>query len=71
MVAAPHLTPRELDVLREYRRTHSYKETGTALGISPNTVHAHIRSITLKLEVDGGWRACEQATALGILEPAA
>ena len=66
MVAAPHLTPRELDVLREYRRTHSYKETGTALGMSPKTVQAHLAAARLKLGAADSWEACEMARALGI-----
>lgn len=45
------LTGRELTVLREVARGHTYKEAGNALGISTETVRAHIRNIKGKLHV--------------------
>lgn len=65
------LTRRELDVLRVYCRTHNYKETGAALGMSPKTVQAHLTSARMKLDAVDSWDACDKARAGGLLGTAA
>lgn len=65
MVAA--LTSRELDVLRVYCRTHSYKETGSALGMSPKTVQTHLSAARAKLSALDSWDACDKARAVGLI----
>ncbi len=48
--AAPyHLTPRELDVLSALQRGLQDKEIASAIGISPQTVHTHLKRIFEKL----------------------
>lgn len=46
-----HLTPREQEVLDHLAKGFLYKEIAEALGISYDTVHAHIRRIYEKLQV--------------------
>ena len=46
-----NLTPREQEVLDHLARGFLYKEIADALGISYDTVHAHIRRIYEKLQV--------------------
>ncbi len=45
------LTGRELAVLREVAKGHTYKEAGASLNITPETVRVHIRNIKAKLHV--------------------
>ncbi|HTH48460.1 MAG TPA: response regulator transcription factor [Candidatus Limnocylindria bacterium] len=44
-----HLTPRELDVLSALQRGLQDKEIASAIGISPQTVHTHLKRIFEKL----------------------
>jgi DNA-binding NarL/FixJ family response regulator len=46
-----NLTPREQEVLDHLAKGYLYKEIAEALGISYDTVHAHIRKIYEKLQV--------------------
>lgn len=64
--AIDRLTPRERDVALAYGRGHSAKEVARELGISPATVHHHLRIAYDKLGVDdkaalarlcAGWEA--------------
>lgn len=45
------LTDRELAVLREVARGHTYKEVGARLRITAETVRVHVRNIKEKLQV--------------------
>lgn len=45
------LSGRELEVLREVAKGSTYKEVGTTLGITTETVRVHIRNAKAKLEV--------------------
>jgi DNA-binding NarL/FixJ family response regulator len=47
----PHLTGRELDVLRYLVKGKSNKEIALILGISPKTVSVHRSSVMMKLKV--------------------
>jgi DNA-binding NarL/FixJ family response regulator len=49
--AAEGLSPREHEVLDHLARGYLYKEIASALGISYDTVHTHIRRIYEKLQV--------------------
>jgi len=56
-----HLTPRELDVLRELARGASNQEIADKLFISVNTVKNHVHNILEKLEVDNRREAAKVA----------
>ena len=45
------LTPRERQVIGLFSQGATYREVGTALGVSPNTVRQHVRNIYDKLHV--------------------
>jgi DNA-binding NarL/FixJ family response regulator len=62
------LTPREIEVVEYLARGLSYADVGMALGISPNTVRAHIRSIYDKLVVASKTEAVMAALRLGLLQ---
>ncbi|MDL1896498.1 response regulator transcription factor [Anaerolineae bacterium CFX7] len=59
--APPHLTPREIEILRLIARNKHDKEIACELCISVNTVRNHIQNILRKLEVNDRaaavWRA--------------
>lgn len=46
------LTPRQLEVLRAYAETGSYKLTAQRCGIASSTVRATLQNIRSRLEVD-------------------
>ena len=46
-----NLSAREVDVVRAIFDGHSESEVGSLLGISPNTVHTHVRHIYRKVAV--------------------
>lgn len=48
---SPALTPRELDVLRSLAAGHSTGRVAVLLGISPETVRSHVKSLLRKLGV--------------------
>lgn len=58
----PHLTDRELDVLRALAEGLGNKQIGGRLGISPSTVKYHLQSIFAKLEV----RTRSEAVSYGL-----
>ena len=67
--AAPELTRRELDVLREIARGRSTKEIARALGLSPKTVDNHTQSVFAKIEVRTRGGATLYAIERGLCGP--
>ena len=67
--AAPikRLTPRELDLLREFAAGKSYLEAAKAMEISLTTVQTHTRNLYRKLGVKSGLRALSKAKEHGII----
>lgn len=65
--ASDLLTQRELDVLNGIARGRSYKELAQALGMSPHTVHAHIKHVYEKLHAASRSEALEKARSLGVI----
>lgn len=61
------LTSREVDLLRLVADGFVYKEIGHRLGISPHTVHAHVKNIYEKLHAANRSQALRRAQALGYL----
>jgi DNA-binding NarL/FixJ family response regulator len=62
------LTARERDVLVMFSRGLSYKETGTALGVSPHTVNDFVKSIYAKMQVHSRNEAIFEAVQNGWLD---
>lgn len=61
------LTQRELEVLTGIAQGKSYKELADALGRSPHTIHAHIKSAYEKLQAANRTEALQKARSLGVL----
>jgi two-component system NarL family response regulator len=71
-IPAPHLTDRELDVLKLVARGMNNREIGAKLFISENTVKNHIRNILEKLQLHSRMEAVMYAVREKILDiPAA
>ena len=67
----PHdaqLTQRELEMLGLLAKGFSYGEVARLSGISVHTVHAHIKHIYAKLQVNSRSEAVFEATQLGLLD---
>lgn len=64
---SPHLTPRQLDVLRYLAAGHSTAAIAAKLGISIDTVRNHIRGIMARLEVHSRLEAVIRAHDLGLV----
>jgi PAS domain S-box-containing protein len=64
---SPHLTPRQLDVLRYLAAGHSTAAIATKLGISIDTVRNHIRGIMERLDVHTRLEAVIRAHDLGLV----
>jgi DNA-binding CsgD family transcriptional regulator len=64
---SPHLTPRQLDVLRHLATGHSTAVIAERLGISIDTVRNHIRAILERLGVHTRLEAVIRAHDLGIV----
>ena len=60
--------PRELEVLRILADGRSRRQIAALLFISPLTVHTHLKSIYIKLNVHKGMEAVNAARRLGLLE---
>lgn len=61
------LTPRELDLLREFSLGKSYQEAAESMNISLTTVQTHTRNLYRKLGVRSSLRALSKAKEHGIL----
>jgi len=64
---SPHLTPRQLEVLRYLAVGHSTAAIATKLGISIDTTRNHIRGIMERLEVHSRLEAVIRAHDLGLV----
>jgi DNA-binding CsgD family transcriptional regulator len=67
---SPHLTPRQLDVLRHLAAGHSTAVIAARLGIAIDTVRNHIRAILERLEVHSRLEAVIRAHDLGLVRAA-
>ena len=65
--AQPELTPREIEIIELLAGGSSNKQIAAALGISDDTVHAHLRNIFSKLEVSDRTSAVTTAVRRGIV----
>ena len=61
------LSSRECDILTLLSQGQSNKETARTLGISPETVKSHMKTIFLKLEVERRAHAVYKAQAFGFI----
>jgi LuxR family maltose regulon positive regulatory protein len=61
------LSARESEILGLIAQGQSNKEIARSLGIAPETVKSHVKSIFVKLEVDKRAHAVSRAQALGLL----
>lgn len=66
-VAPSRLSERETQILRLVAKGLSFKEVGSALGISAHTVITHVKRIYAKLEVHSRGEAVYEANQLGLL----
>ena len=64
---ALHLTPREVEVLKEIVAGLSNKEIEEKLVISRNTVRTHIKNLYGKLEVSSRTKAVKKARELNLV----
>jgi len=62
-----HLTPREMDLLRQFALGKSYQEAANAMQISLTTVQTHTRNLYRKLGVKSSLRALSKAKEQGLL----
>lgn len=65
-IKALGLTTREIEVLECLRRGESNKEIARSLGISPNTVKTHLKSLYTKIGANNRTQAVSQAVELSI-----
>ncbi|MFL9906321.1 LuxR C-terminal-related transcriptional regulator [Paraburkholderia sp. RL17-337-BIB-A] len=61
------LSPRERNIVELIAEGQSNKEIARALGITPETVKSHVKSIFVKLAVDKRAQAVARAQALGLV----
>lgn len=64
---SPHLTPRQMDVLRHLAAGHSTEGIAEKLGISTETVRNHIRGILERLDVHSRLEAVIRAHTLSLI----
>jgi len=69
-IKALGLTYREIEVLDCLRLGESNKEIARSLGISPNTVKTHLKSLYNKIGANNRTQAVSQAIELSIYSPA-
>ena len=65
--ARSKLTPRELEVIQLMAQAMRNKEIATVLGLSEQTIHAHIKNIFLKLQVADRIAAINLARRYGLI----
>ena len=65
-IKALGLTLREIEVLECLRLGHSNKEIARSLGISPNTVKTHLKSLYNKIGANNRTQAVSQAIDLSL-----
>ena len=63
------LSPREIEVTRLMADAMRNKEIATVLGLSEQTVHAHVKNIFLKLQVTDRITAINLARRYGLIPP--
>jgi DNA-binding NarL/FixJ family response regulator len=66
---APHLTPREMEVLQLIAKGLSYSRIADTLAMSANTVPSYVKQIYRKLEVNSRGEAVFEAMQIGLLNP--
>jgi DNA-binding NarL/FixJ family response regulator len=62
------LSDREIEVLNLLKRGFSYVESGDILGVTGNTIGAHVRNIYRKLQVNSRSEAVFEAVQQGIIQ---
>ncbi|MDZ7653694.1 MAG: response regulator transcription factor [Burkholderiaceae bacterium] len=67
--SAPHLTPREMQVLQLIAKGLSYARIADALSMSANTVPSYVKQVYRKLAVNSRGEAVFEAMQLGLLRP--
>ena len=66
--SANDLTPRQIEVLLTISKGFSYNEVAKMLGLSINTVPAHVRNIYKKLHANNKLEVVYGARRLGLIE---
>jgi DNA-binding NarL/FixJ family response regulator len=61
------LTPREMELLRQFAHGKSYREAAQAMGISVTTIRTHTSNLYRKLGVRSGLRALSVAKEHGLI----
>jgi DNA-binding CsgD family transcriptional regulator len=61
------LTRKELELLQQLARGHSYGEAARQMGVSVATVQTHIRSLYRKLDVHSQVQAVTKAQSQGLI----
>ncbi|MGA1238799.1 MAG: response regulator [Limisphaerales bacterium] len=61
------LSEREIEILSATSRGKTYKTVANTLGVSPHTVHAHVKRIYQKLQVADREGALMKARAMGVI----
>ncbi len=61
------LTQREITIMRLLEDGHPYKEIAAELGVSPHTVHTHIKNIYQKLQAHSRADAIRKGRVRGVL----
>ncbi len=61
------LSSREIEILRMADRGYTYKQIADIMGISPHTVHAHLKQVYAKLQVTSKSEALKKARKMTLL----
>ena len=65
---APHITPRELEILRHLGRGLTMRQVANRTGVSARTVEAHVAKLYRKLGASNRVQALARATDLGLID---